>query len=64
MPLTAFIIVMEMVDGHAMALGLMACAMLAGLVSRMIDRTLYETRAELMVRGARPLHRPWPPCRP
>ena len=26
-PLTAFIIVMEMVDGHAMVLSLMACAL-------------------------------------
>jgi H+/Cl- antiporter ClcA len=51
-PLTAFIIVMEMVDGHSMVLSLMACAMLASLVSRMISRPLYETLAEHMVRGA------------
>jgi H+/Cl- antiporter ClcA len=50
-PLTAFIIVMEMVDGHSMVLSLMACAMLASLVSRMISRPLYETLAEHMVRG-------------
>jgi H+/Cl- antiporter ClcA len=48
-PLTAFIIVMEMVDGHAMVLSLMASAMLASLVSRMISRPLYETLAEHMV---------------
>jgi H+/Cl- antiporter ClcA len=48
-PLTAFIIVMEMVDGHSMVLSLMASAMLASLVSRMISRPLYDTLAEHMV---------------
>ena len=48
-PLTAFIIVMEMVDGHAMVLSLMTSAMLASLVSRMISRPLYESLAEHMV---------------
>ena len=48
-PLTAFIIVMEMVDGHSMVLSLMATAMLASLVSRMISRPLYDTLAEHMV---------------
>jgi len=51
-PLTAFIIVMEMVDGHSMVLSLMACAMLASLVSRMISRPLYEALAAHMVAGA------------
>ena len=40
-PMTSFIIVMEMVDGHAMVLSLMACALIAGLVSRLISRPLY-----------------------
>ena len=48
-PLTSFIIVMEMIDGHSMVLSLMACAMLASLVSRMISRPLYDTLAEYMV---------------
>ncbi|MDR6534862.1 chloride channel protein [Variovorax soli] len=48
-PLTAFIIVMEMVDGHSMVLSLMASAMLASLVSRMISRPLYESLADHMV---------------
>jgi H+/Cl- antiporter ClcA len=48
-PLTAFIIVMEMIDGHAMVLSLMATAMLASLVSRMISRPLYDTLAQHMV---------------
>ncbi|HZV63616.1 MAG TPA: chloride channel protein, partial [Telluria sp.] len=40
-PLTAFIIVMEMVDGHAMVLSLMACALVATVVSRVISPPLY-----------------------
>jgi H+/Cl- antiporter ClcA len=40
-PLTAFIIVMEMVDGHAMVLTLMAAALGASLVSRWISQPLY-----------------------
>ncbi len=53
-PLTAFIIVMEMVDGHSMVLSLMASAMLSSLVSRMISRPLYETLAEHMVAALAP----------
>jgi H+/Cl- antiporter ClcA len=48
-PLTAFIIVMEMVDGHAMVLSLMGAAMLAATVSRLIARPLYETVMRQMV---------------
>ena len=53
-PLTAFIIVMEMVDGHAMVLSLMSAAMLASLVSRMLARPLYETLANYMLMNAMP----------
>jgi H+/Cl- antiporter ClcA len=49
-PITAMIIVMEMTDGHSMVLSLMACALLASLISRMISRPLYITMAELMTR--------------
>ena len=48
-PITAMIIVMEMVDGYAMVLGLMACALLASLVSRMVSRPLYATIADQLV---------------
>ena len=48
-PLTAFIIVMEMVDGHALVLSLMASAMLASLISRMLARPLYETLSQHMI---------------
>ncbi|MEO5882283.1 MAG: chloride channel protein [Caldimonas sp.] len=45
-PLTAFIIVMEMIDGHAMVLSLMACALIASLVSRLLGPPLYATLAQ------------------
>jgi H+/Cl- antiporter ClcA len=48
-PLTSFIIVMEMVDGHAMVLSLMAAALLASLVSRWIARPLYAALAAAIV---------------
>jgi H+/Cl- antiporter ClcA len=53
-PLTAFIIVMEMVDGHAMVLSLMACALLASGVSRMVSRPLYPSLALMQLRRLEP----------
>jgi H+/Cl- antiporter ClcA len=44
-PLTSFIIVMEMVDGHAMVLSLMACALTASVTSRLLSRPLYPSLA-------------------
>jgi H+/Cl- antiporter ClcA len=40
-PITAFIIVMEMVDGHSMVLSLMACALTASGVARLLSPPLY-----------------------
>jgi H+/Cl- antiporter ClcA len=60
-PLTAFIIVMEMVDGRAMVLSLMMAAMLASLISRMLSRPLYETLSEHMTGQHHP---PAPPMEP
>ena len=60
-PLTSFIIVMEMVDGHAMVLSLMVAAMLANLLSRLMTRPLYETLAEHMVAAARQAPKPQEP---
>jgi H+/Cl- antiporter ClcA len=48
-PLTAFIIVMEMVDGHALVLSLMASALCASAVSRLISAPLYSSLAELQL---------------
>ncbi len=49
-PITAFIIVMEMVDGHAMVLSLMAAALLSSLVSRWLSRPLYSALAQATLR--------------
>ncbi|AYM75530.1 chloride channel protein [Janthinobacterium agaricidamnosum] len=48
-PLTAFIIVMEMVDGHGMVLSLMACAVVASTVSRVLSEPLYGALAQLQL---------------
>jgi len=45
-PLTSFIIVMEMVDGHGLVLSLMATAMVARAVSRLISAPLYPSLAD------------------
>jgi H+/Cl- antiporter ClcA len=49
-PLTAFIIVMEMVAGHSMVLSLMACALVSSGISRLISAPLYAalTRVQLL----------------
>jgi H+/Cl- antiporter ClcA len=47
-PLTAFIIVMEMVSGHSMVLSLMACAMLAGAVARVVGLPMFQELALLL----------------
>lgn len=57
-PITAMIIVMEMTDGHSMVLSLMACALVASGVSRMISRPLYSTMSILMLRSVRPVEEP------
>jgi H+/Cl- antiporter ClcA len=48
-PMTAFIIVMEMVDGHALVLTLMACSLVSSGVSRTLSRPLYASLAELQL---------------
>ena len=47
-PITAFIIVMEMVSGQAMVLSLMACALLAGGVARLMTPPLFQELAALL----------------
>ncbi len=44
-PITAFIIVMEMVSGHTMVLSLMATALLSSALSRLITRPMYQALA-------------------
>jgi H+/Cl- antiporter ClcA len=48
-PLTAFIIVMEMVDGHAMVLSLMACALAGSVISRVLSHPLYPSLARMQL---------------
>ncbi len=47
-PLTAFIIVMEMVSGQSMVLSLMACALLASAIARVITPPMYLELAALI----------------
>lgn len=60
-PLTAFIIVMEMVDGHALVLSLMACTMVASGVSKLISAPLYASLAEQQLRRIQNLATPVTP---
>jgi len=48
-PLTSFIIVMEMVNGHALVLSLMVCTMVASGLSKLISSPLYPSLAELQL---------------
>lgn len=51
-PITAFIIVMEMVSGHAMVTSLMACTLLSSGVARLLTRPLYPELATLLIPAA------------
>jgi H+/Cl- antiporter ClcA len=48
-PLTSFIIVMEMVNGHEMVLSLMAGALLANVIARLVSPPLYPTLAGMQL---------------
>ena len=48
-PITAFIIVMEMVSGHPMVLSLMATALLASGVARLLTKPMYSELALLLL---------------
>jgi H+/Cl- antiporter ClcA len=50
-PITAFIIVMEMVSSHAMVLSLMGAALLGSAVARLVARPMYGEIAAFL--GAR-----------
>jgi H+/Cl- antiporter ClcA len=53
-PMTAFIIVMEMVDGHGLVLSLMATAMVSSGVSKLISAPLYPSLASLQLMRSKP----------
>ncbi|OLL33118.1 chloride channel protein [Burkholderia sp. SRS-W-2-2016] len=56
-PITSFVIVMEMIDGHALVISLMATALIASRVSRLFAPPLYESLAQ---RYMAPLPQPVP----
>lgn len=52
-PITAFVIVMELVDGYDLIISLMATAMIAAGISRTISKPLYESLTDLLLRRKR-----------
>ena len=50
-PITAFVIVIEMINGHALVISLMATALIASRVSRFFAPPLYEALSERYLRG-------------
>lgn len=66
-PMTAFIIVMEMVSGQSMVLSLMACALLASGVARLLAPPMYNELAALLpeaLTAAEPAQAPDRPAPP
>ncbi len=49
-PITAFVIVIEMINGHALVLSLMATALIASQVSKLFAPPLYEALAQRYLR--------------
>jgi H+/Cl- antiporter ClcA len=60
-PIMSFVIVMEMINGHALVISLMATALIASRVSRFFSPPLYEALAE---RYMTPLPLPVPRASP
>ena len=56
-PLTSFIIVMEMIDGHEMVISLMAVAMLASFIARFFSPPLYTALADLRLQQLEQMER-------
>ncbi|WDZ97661.1 chloride channel protein [Herbaspirillum sp. WKF16] len=53
-PITSFVIVMEMINGHALVIPLMATALMASRVSRFFVPPLYEALSERYAHGGAP----------
>jgi len=51
-PITAFVIVMEMINGHALVISLMATALISSRVSRLLAPPLYDALAQRYMRPA------------
>lgn len=52
-PITSFVIVMELVSGYDLIIGLMATALIASGISRMISKPLYESLADTLLHKKR-----------
>jgi len=52
-PLTAFVIVMEMIDGHAIVISLMSVALLANIIARIFSQSPYHALARQFLFQAR-----------
>ncbi|WP_242684183.1 chloride channel protein [Paraburkholderia hospita] len=61
-PITAFVIVIEMINGHALVLSLMATALIASQVSRFFSPPLYEALSHRY--SGDDCHHPRGPCSP
>jgi len=53
-PITAFVIVMEMINGHALVISLMAAALISSRVSRLLAPPLYEALSERYISPTAP----------
>jgi len=53
-PITAFVIVMEMINGHALVISLMAAALISSRVSRLLAPPLYEALSERYITPTAP----------
>lgn len=53
-PITSFIIVMEMIDGHEMVISLMAVSLIATVTSRIFSRPLYSVLATQYTNSSHP----------
>ncbi|WP_207003025.1 chloride channel protein [Trinickia mobilis] len=53
-PITSFVIVVEMIDGHALVISLMATALISSRVSRFFAPPLYETLAHRYMKPLAP----------
>jgi len=51
--LTAFVIVMEMIDGHAIVISLMSVALLANIIARIFSQSPYHALARQFLFQAR-----------
>ncbi|CAM2148590.1 Chloride channel protein [Pararobbsia alpina] len=63
-PITAFVIVMEMINGHALVISLMATALISSRVSRIFTPPLYEALSERYAAQAHAATAPPPETEP